>query len=282
VKKARCAKAKVPGGQWSSYGHDFSNTRSQPRESTIGPDQFADLAPQWTFSTEESGGSGDITGTPVIAAGCVFVGTNDGWAFALNADNGKVVWKKKLPYGGQVNSSAFVKRDRVYFAATRTAHSDACPKRRKDPCIGPYVIAYRKLTGRLAWATRSLDKQRGSDIYGSPVVLGRTLMIGISGGSAELGDETDRYAFQGSVVFLDTRRGRLLRKTWTIHRPNKPKDDFAGAGVWSTPAVDRRAQVAYVGTANPFRPQAEHPRSNAVIKYDLNRGSRRFGKIIGA
>ena len=29
------------------------------------------------------------------------------------------------------------------------------------------------------------------------------LLIGVSGGSAELGDEADRYAFQGSMNFLD-------------------------------------------------------------------------------
>ena len=77
------------------------------------------------------------------------------------------------------------------------------------------------------------------------------------------------------MVFLDTRKGRLLRKTWTIHPPRPARqDDFAGAGIWSTPAIDREAKVAYVGTANPFRPQAEHEHANAIVKYDLDRRSR--------
>ena len=67
-------------------------------------------------------------------------------------------------------------------------------------------------------------------------------MIGVSGGSAELGDEADRYAFQGSMCFLDAAQRRVLRKTWTIHPPKQPDDDFAGAGIWSTPAIDREAQ----------------------------------------
>jgi polyvinyl alcohol dehydrogenase (cytochrome) len=111
------------------------------------------------------------------------------------------------------------------------------------------------------------------------MIFDHTLMVGVSGGSAELGDEADRYAFQGSMLFIDTRRGHLLRKTWTIHSP-ATDDEFAGAGIWSTPAIDRQAKVAYVGTANPFKPQAEHAHADAVVKFDLNREHRSFGTII--
>jgi plastocyanin len=114
------------------------------------------------------------------------------------------------------------------------------------------------------------------------VIFGNTLLIGVSGGSAELGDESDRIAFQGSMNFLDTRTGRVLRKTWTIHPPQKPDDDYAGATIWSTPAIDRREKVAYAGTGNPFRPQAEHQHANAVLKFNVDRRSRRFGKIVGS
>ena len=168
----------------------------------------------------------------------------------------------------------------VYVAASRTQKAQGCPK--GDPCIGPYVVALNRANGKRLWATRPIDTQAGADVYGSPILFRGTLMIGVSGGSAELGDEADRYAFQGSMNFLDARNGRVLRKTWTIHPPNRPNDRFAGAGVWSTPAVDPQEKVAYVGTANPFKPQAEHRYSNAVVKYDVDRRSPRFGRIIGS
>src|SRR3712207_9124879 len=82
------------------------------------------------------------------------------------------------------------------------------------------------------------------------------------------------------MTFTDAGTGKLLKKTWTIHPPQQPDDNFAGAGVWSTPAVDTQKKVAYAGTANPFKPQAEHPHSNAVVKYDLNRKSPKFGEIV--
>ncbi|HEX2234162.1 MAG TPA: hypothetical protein VHG69_12455, partial [Thermoleophilaceae bacterium] len=168
----------------------------------------------------------------------------------------------------------------IFVAASRTQKQEGCPK--GDPCEGPYVIALDRKTGRILWATRPIDTQEGADLYASPLVFEGTLMVGVSGGSAELGDEADRIAFQGSMNFLDAATGRVLRKTWTIHPPKQPDDLYAGATIWSTPALDRRAKVAYAGTGNPFKPQAEHQHANAVLKFNVNRKSRNFGKIIGS
>jgi polyvinyl alcohol dehydrogenase (cytochrome) len=327
-----CADTDVPGGEWRSFGHDQSNTRTQPREKSIAPADAPLLTPAWSFSTRSAEIQGDFTGTPIVADGCVYAATNRGWAVALNADTGALVWKAKFPQGGSANNTVAVadracgktvtykkkvvkrrvrgkirrKRKRVrvaktrycatvFIGATRTREdaeeegeepaagqeaAAGCPDGQK--CIGPYAFALDQATGTLAWVTKPLDEQPGADLYGSPVTFDGMVMLGISGGSAELGDEADRYAFQGSMTFTDAGTGKLLKKTWTIHPPLQPDDLYAGAGVWSTPAVDPDAKVAYAGTANPFKPQAEHPNSNAVVKYDVNRKSSRFGEIIAS
>jgi polyvinyl alcohol dehydrogenase (cytochrome) len=277
--RANCATSDVGGGDWPSYGHDVRQSRFQSHERVISPADVPFLTPAWSFSTTDSGGAGDITGTPIVSRGCVFAATTEGWAFALNADSGELVWKRQLPYGGGVNGSVTAQGGRIYVGVSRLSVAEGC--REGDPCIGPYIVALDRRGGRVLWATRSLDQQPGSDTYGSPMIFDHTLMVGVSGGSAELGDQADRYAFQGSMLFIDTRRGHLLRKTWTIHSPAH-EDEYAGAGIWSTPAIDRRAGVAYVGTANPFKPQAEHRYANSVVKFDLDRDSRRFGRIIGS
>src|SRR5207248_4189247 len=66
------------------------------------------LHPVWAFSTSKAGGAGDITGTPIESNGCVYVATNQGWVFSMNADTGKLVWKAQLPRGGTVNSTVLV------------------------------------------------------------------------------------------------------------------------------------------------------------------------------
>jgi outer membrane protein assembly factor BamB len=320
----------MTGGEWRTYGGDLSNTRNQHDEKVISAADVPTLQSAWVFSSVANGGAGDFTGTPAVADGCMYVASTRGWVFAVSADNGKLVWKAQLPYGGGVNSSVAVadrllpatkakkrakrcrrglvrkgkrcvktKRKRhakrrrrarksaapqkagtVFVNVTRTQKSDKCPA--GDPCIGPYVVAFDQATGQLVWASRSVDNQPGSDSYGSPVVFDNTLLIGISGGSAELGDEADRYAFQGSMNFVDASTGAIVKKTWTIHPPKQPDDLFAGGGIWSTPAIDTEDKVAFVGAGNPFKPQAEHPHTDAILRFDLDRKSNTFGEITGA
>src|SRR5687767_5444713 len=102
--KDKCASASHKGGDWPNYGHDLDNTRNQPKEKKIGTLEAAQLQPAWTFSSEANDGAGDFSGTPIVVDGCVYVASNDGWVFAVNADNGKLVWSSKIK-GGGINSS---------------------------------------------------------------------------------------------------------------------------------------------------------------------------------
>src|SRR5437763_1079752 len=73
----------APGGNWPSYGHDLRNTRNQPDEHKIGTSNVTSLAPAWKFSIASAEGKGNFQSTPVIANGCVYVGTSEGSVFAL-------------------------------------------------------------------------------------------------------------------------------------------------------------------------------------------------------
>jgi outer membrane protein assembly factor BamB len=309
-----CAQTGVLGGEWRSYGHDLSNSRFQSNETVISTTDVPTLSPAFTFSTKAVGAEGDFTGTPVVADGCMYVASTRGWVFSVNADTGQLVWKAKVPYGGGVNSSVGLgprslprksarvrkcsgkgkkrhckyvtkrgaprKAGTVYVEVSRTSKFSSCPK--GDPCTGPYVVAFDQATGKRVFATKPVDSQVGADVYGSPVVFDGIVMFGVSGGSAELGDPSDRYAFQGSMNFLDANNGRVLKKTWTIHPPKHPDNAFAGGGIWSTPAVDAADKVAFSGAGNPFKQEGEHPHTNAILKFNVNRRSKRFGQIIGS
>jgi polyvinyl alcohol dehydrogenase (cytochrome) len=271
----------VTGGEWRKYGHDWSNTRHQDKEATITVAKAPTLAPAWTFSSVGSGGAGDFTATPVIADGCLYAGSNSGWVYALNADTGELVWKVQLPLGGGINSSLTVDGGVIYAAVSRTGRTSGCTG---DSCQGPYVVALDQATGATKWTSLPTDEQPGADSYTSPVVYDGLVLVGVSGGSAELGDTADRYAFQGSLVFLDAATGALVKKTWTIHEPAADGigDGFAGGSIWSTPAIDPDAKAAFVGAGNPFQYEHEHEHTNAVLKLDLDRASATFGEIVGS
>ena len=269
-----CAAADHPGGDWAYYGADRSNTRSQPAESVITPTRVPTLAPAFRFSARDGGGRGDFTGNPVVVDGCLYVASTGGWVFALNADTGEKVWATELPAGSRVYGSAAVSGGRVYLGVSRSN--------------SPYAAALDQATGALLWQTQ-IDEQEGSDVYGGPVIFDGIMGIGVSGGAAELDEEETRYAFQGSFVLLETQddpqRGRvagtILRKTWTVHGP-EIEDGYAGATIWSTPAIDPESKTGWVGTGNPFQPEKEHAHANAIVKLDFDRESETFGQIVGS
>ena len=113
--KATCAKAQHPGGEWRSYNHDLANSRTQPDEKKIGLAEAATLMPVWQFDT---GNGDDVSGTPVIADGCVYFGGIGGWVFALNADTGELVYKTKLKGGG------VKKHDGIWFSVDRRGNCE--------------------------------------------------------------------------------------------------------------------------------------------------------------
>lgn len=264
----------APGGEWRSYSHDLSNSRSQPEENKIGLAEAATLAPQWTFSSQAAGGAGDFTGTPIVADGYLFAASNRGWVFALNPDTGQLIWQKQLPRGS-VNSTVAVGGGRVYVAVSDPDTAD-------NPVPaghGPYEVALDEKTGDIKWQ-RQLDSQPGADAYASPVFFDGLVLQGVSGEAAELGANSDRFAFHGSMDFIDAASGSLIKKTWTIP-PSDWSKGYAGATIWSTAAIDPGTRTAYVGSGNPFQPEHEHPNTDAILRFDLNRAHRTFGEITG-
>jgi polyvinyl alcohol dehydrogenase (cytochrome) len=267
--KGHCAAKKHAGGDWPMFGHDFSNTRTQPAEKTIGPVQAATLTKKFSVSANQAGGDGDFTGTPIVTDGCLFMGSTTGWVFATNADTGQKVWATQVDKeGGSITSSPFVGDGQVFVAVGKTGK--------------PFVAALDEKTGKVEWTVRT-DNQDGADAYGSPVVVDGVLFQGVSGGSAELSDENERYAFQGAYVLIETRgahAGEIIKKVYTEQRPAQNAKQ-GGATIWSTPAIDATHHTLYVGTGNPFHPQTQSKHADAILKIDLNRGSRHFGDIIG-
>ncbi len=61
----------------------------------------------WSFKT-----GGRVFSSPVISGDELFIGSDDGHVYALNALNGELIWKFKT--GGRVSSSPAVYQDKVY------------------------------------------------------------------------------------------------------------------------------------------------------------------------
>ncbi|MEA2452195.1 MAG: hypothetical protein QOG04_905 [Actinomycetota bacterium] len=255
---------KAAPNEWPLYGHDRSNTRHQPNAGDISTSTAPLLAPVWAFSARDAGGRGDFTGTPVVSNGCVFVGSNQGWVFGIDADSGEKVWATDVSNHGTINSSLGVSGGRVFAFVSKVGE--------------PSVIAFDREDGEVLWRT-VVDDQAGADAFSSPTVFDGMVFVGISGDAAQHADEDERHQFHGSFVLLNEKSGDVIKKTWTI--PESDWDEgFAGGTVTAVPAIDTESSLAYVGTGSSFKPQKEHERANAILKVDLDRKSETFGEIL--
>ena len=261
-----CAAANAPGGEWTFYSGTLTGHREQLKEKTMNTDNVAELGVAWQTATPDGG---VIHSTPVVADGCVFTGTDFGNVYALNADTGKVVWKRSVAesegsgtfQGAGIVGSPAVANGLVYVPATTPKASE--------------LTAVDQRTGKVVWR-RVVDDDKGGGLDSSPVPF-KGLVF-----QAFKGDESSDHSWPGFVVLDGSRKGRgkILVKTRNIP-PEDYEAGFRGGSTINTPAVDVKKMLVFAGTGNPAS-QKQHPITNSLIKIDANPDSKTFGKILAS
>jgi outer membrane protein assembly factor BamB len=140
-----------------------------------GPRDAPDL--KWSFETQ-----GRVRSSPVVVNGLVYVGSDDGSVYALDAETGELCWQ--LETGGPVVSSAAVVDGVVYIGSTDS-----------------YLYAIGALTGDELW---SLSRGPEMAVTSSPAVAYGVVFAGfgvwgsgaLSGIDAATGEEVWRYRKQ--------------------------------------------------------------------------------------
>jgi polyvinyl alcohol dehydrogenase (cytochrome) len=259
---ASCSTASPGGGDWPLYGHDLSGARHQTAANGLGPSVVGHLKPAWTFWAANVGDTGNFQSTPTIAGGCAYLGSSKGQVFALNADTGALVWRTQLPippgepYG--IVGAAVVDAGHVLVMVNRFG--------------SPYAAALDAATGSVQW-TRVLDTQPGASIDATPVPFQGLVFAGFNA------NELDAR-WRGGYDILDEETGQVLAHRYVIP-DSEAVTNVGGGSIWATAAVDPVGRYAYVGTGNPA-PRGDHPRTDALLKIDLDRQRPTFGDIVGS
>jgi len=213
---------------WPMFGQNVCNTGSQGAAGGISTATVGTLGPKWVvdLTTVYSGG-GDISATPTVTGGYVYVPDWGGNINKFDANTGAVVWTQSvgtllqsagvtLP-GFASRGAPVVTQGLVIFGALRGTALAESPGR------SAYVVAIDDATGAFKWATL-VDPHPAAIIAGSPVLDGNTLYIGVSSQEeyykliAAL-NPAEKYtccSFRGSVVALNVQTGSIVWKAYTI------------------------------------------------------------------
>ncbi|HEX6570846.1 MAG TPA: PQQ-binding-like beta-propeller repeat protein [Steroidobacteraceae bacterium] len=260
------------GPRIEGWGLDAVNSRRVPAEvAELPPADVPKLALKWAFAYP---GAQRARSQPTLAMGAVFVGSQDGTVYALDAGSGCVRWTFR--------ATAEV-RTPVVIEPWVAGKAPARPLAFFGDLVGR-VYAVDALSGELRWKIKA-DDHPSATITGSPKYHAGTLYVPVSSLEEASADPTyECCTFRGSVQALDPQTGQTRWKTYTIDeaparvgttRVGTARFAPSGAPIWSALAVDAKRGVLYATTGNNYSAPATDL-SDAVVAFDLVTGKLRW------
>lgn len=249
------------GARIKSWGYDSENSRWQ-RQSAVNATTASGLTLKWAFGVPNVS---EMRSQPVVTADTIFLATVGGRMYALDRDSGCIKWTYRT--------------DRPLRTSLAYGHAGERPALFVGD-QGAAIHAVDAANGALIWRQEA-GLFDASVTTGAPVQHGDVLFVPISAFGVALAMQP-RYECcksHGGVRALNAADGTIL---WTTHMTADAEPTYlndlgvqmwgpSGAAVWTTPAIDAKRGVLYVGTGeNTSSPATEL--SDAIVALSLATG----------
>lgn len=220
---------------WPSYNGDYTGRRFSSL-TQITPENVKTLRAHWVF---HSTSPGILEATPVVVNGVMYLtASND--AYALNANNGEVLWHYSRPISsglvddasGHISRGVAMWGDRLYME-TDNAH----------------LLCLDARSGHLIWDVAYATWNKNYGATSAPLAIRGKILVGTSGGDDGV---------RGFVVAFDAVTGKILWRHWTIPAPGEPGSASwpgqsylrGGGAAWMPGTYDPELNTLYWGTGN--------------------------------
>jgi alcohol dehydrogenase (cytochrome c) len=262
---------------WLTYYGAYDGQRFSALDQ-INTSNVRHLRPAWSFQAGVIGliatpASYAFEAAPIVVDGVMYVSGFDGYVWALDAANGKMLWQYRhaVPLDvplccGNVNRGVAVANGRVYYASPNA-----------------HLLALDAVTGRPVWEKVFADIRAGESATMAPLVVKNLVIVGSSGAE---------YGVRGHLDAFDAVTGRHVWRRYTVPKPGEPgsetwpKNSLAwasgGGTTWITGTYDPELDLLYWGTGNPgpdydgsVRPGA-NLFTNSVLALDPDDGAIRW------
>ncbi|HYM22343.1 MAG TPA: PQQ-binding-like beta-propeller repeat protein [Vicinamibacterales bacterium] len=259
------------GPAWTGWSPTVENAHFQPAaQAGLTADQIPNLRLKWAF------GFADATSAwaqPTVAGGRLFVGSQNGTVYALDAKSGCIVWTFTARTGVRtavvIGPGAGGRRSNAYFGDQNG-----------------YVYALDAADGREIWSVKA-DEHPLVRLTGSPTLYEGRLYVPLS--SYEEGGKPQGYAccsFRGGVLALNAQTGERIWRAYSIPDPPTLQREYAdgtelfgpsGGAVWSAPTIDAKRGAVYAGVGNAYSGPTPAT-TDAVVAFDLKTGAMRWAR----
>ncbi len=256
------------GPSWNGWGNGENNARYQTAKNAgIAADQVPKLKLKWAFGLP---GAHAAYGQPTVAGGRVFVGSDAGWVYSLDASTGCVYWSFMTKAGmrnaitvGPVKGHGSTKYG-VFFGDLKN---------------NAYGLDAQN--GELLWVTK-VDDNYAARITGAPALYDGRVYVPLAKWESNSARDLNYpcCTVRGSVTSLDANTGKQVWKHYSIEEAPKPTRinsigtqlwGPSGGSVWNTPTVDAKRGVIYFGTGEATNQPAPNT-TDSVLAVDIKTG----------
>jgi polyvinyl alcohol dehydrogenase (cytochrome) len=218
-------------GDWPMFGQNVCNTSAPLYAGAITKDNVGKLKTKWVFDA-----AGDVSATPAVVGGYVYVPDWGGMINKIDATTGKVVWSKNVgelllqadggpaldvilqSADGGAGAAGFISRTTPIVTGGLVIFGT----QRQSPftTLGPnaFLVALDQNTAAVKWITE-LESHPAAIITSSPVLEGSRLYVGVASLEEVFVTAAASYtccSFRGSEVAVDVATGSVAWKTYTI------------------------------------------------------------------
>jgi polyvinyl alcohol dehydrogenase (cytochrome) len=252
---------------WNGWSADaMNNTRYQPAKAAgITPASAARLELKWAFALP---GASSMYGQPTIVDGRVYIGSDTGYLYSLDAVTGCVHWGFQAQAG--LRSTPMLAPAKPASAQMAAFFGD----------IRGNAYSVDASSGELLWKT-SVDPHPLTRITAGVKVYNGRVYVPVAN-LEEPGSTGYDYVCctsRGIVAVLDAATGKQIWKTYTItEKPSPQKTSTgvnflgpSGASVWGSVTLDPKRRAVYLSTGNAFS-EPDVGRSDAVMAMDMDTG----------
>jgi polyvinyl alcohol dehydrogenase (cytochrome) len=259
------------GPAWNGWSPDPVNSRFQTAQGAgLTAPEVGQLKLKWAFGYPTGLSA---YGQPTIVSGRVFIGSDIGYVYSLDAASGCVYWSYQAR--GAVRPAISVAPVKGhgktrYAAFFGDAHAN--------------VYAIDAETGQELWTTRA-DEHFVARITAAPKVFEGRVFVPVSS-SEEFSASNLDYSCctgRGSIVALDANTGAQVWKTYVVPTPvavrknSKGVQQYApsGGSIWNSPTIDAKRSALYAGTGDGQTDPAPDT-TDAILALDLKTGRVRW------
>lgn len=210
------------GGDWPTYLQNPARSSANLAETTLSVSNAKQIGVDWSTLLP-----GPISGSTTVVGTVSYVGSWNGYEYALNASTGKVLWKTFLgttttsACGTQgIVSSATVLDDTLYIGG-----GDG----------NWYVL--NATTGEVEWMLPIGEPSQGYDNWASPLISEGFAYVGVA-------SDCDKPLVPGGLLQVNLTSHGVEAEFHTT-----PTGEL-GASVWGSPTVDASSNTIYFATGN--------------------------------